>query len=104
MPMGGERRSAGAFRVRDLAWELPITENAKRFLQHLVAWFDTSIDWASPGDADDYWDEAELRRFKEAASKGLLLLKQELPGPGFEFEDGMHNPSLQRTASPPAER
>lgn len=68
-------------------WELPLSENAKRFLQHLVAWFDTSIDWSSPGDTDDYWSSDELARFKEASAKGLRILREELSPIGYEFSD-----------------
>lgn len=66
-------------------WDLPLTENTKRFLQYLVAWFDTSIDWSSPGDADNYWSEEELARFKSAAARGLEMLRQELPNNQYEF-------------------
>jgi hypothetical protein len=68
-------------------WELPLSENTKRWLQHLVAWFDTSIDWSAPSDSDDYWSEEELQRFKVAARKGFELLRQELHEPQYEFFD-----------------
>ena len=68
-------------------WELPLSENAKRFLQHLVAWFDTSIDWSSPGDTAEYWSAEELTLFKAASAKGLLMLKEELSVRGYEFLD-----------------
>jgi len=68
-------------------WELPLSENTKRWLQHLVAWFDTSIDWDAPSDSDDYWSEEELQRFKVAARKGFELLRQELHMPQYEFFD-----------------
>lgn len=68
-------------------WELPLSENAKRFLQHLVAWFDTSIDWSAPGDTDEYWSAEELASFKAASAKGLLMLKDELSVQGYEFID-----------------
>ncbi len=68
-------------------WELPLSENTKRYLQHLIAWFDTSIDWSYPPDSDDYWTEEELTSFKAASAKGLLLLRQELPNERYEFVD-----------------
>jgi len=68
-------------------WELPLSENTKRFLQHLIAWFDTSIDWSSPGDTDDYWSPEELTLFKAASAKGLLMLKDELSNRGYTFQD-----------------
>lgn len=60
-------------------WELPLSENTRRWLTHLVAWYDTSIDWESPGDTDGRWSEEELERFKAAAERGAQLLRAELP-------------------------
>lgn len=68
-------------------WELPLSENTKRYLQHLIAWFDTSIDWSYPSDSDDYWADEELASFKAASAKGLLLLRQELSDERYEFVD-----------------
>lgn len=61
-------------------WLLPLSENSKRWLDYLVAWYDTSIDWASPGDSDDRWSTEELARFHQAASRGLALVREELGG------------------------
>lgn len=68
-------------------WTLPLSENTRRFLTHLVAWYDTSVDWSSPGDSDDCWNEDELNRFMAAAAKGLQLLRQELSAE-FSITDG----------------
>ena len=61
-------------------WELNISENTKRYLQYLITWFDTSIDWSAPSDFDDYWSRDELDRFRLAAKKGLDMLRLELSG------------------------
>jgi hypothetical protein len=66
-------------------WELPLSENTKRYLQHLVAWFDTSLNWEAPSDSDNYWTDEELNRFKQAVHEGHQLLCQELPPPQFVF-------------------
>lgn len=68
-------------------WELPLSENTKRYLQHLIAWFDTSIDWSYPSDSDDYWTDEELTSFKAASAKGLQCLRQELSDERYEFVD-----------------
>jgi hypothetical protein len=65
-------------------WQLPLAENTRRWLSHLVTWFDTSIDWASPGDGDDWWTDAELQRFLTAKQRGLDLVREELPASEFE--------------------
>lgn len=67
-------------------WQLPLTENTRRWLSHLVAWFDTSLDWSSPTDSDDLWTEAELQRFLVAKQRGLDLLRQELPSTEFDAD------------------
>ena len=68
-------------------WELPLSENTKRWLQFLVAWFDTSIDWSAPSDTDDFWSTGEVERFKSASNKGYELLKKELPHELYEIID-----------------
>jgi hypothetical protein len=66
-------------------WQLPLTENTRRWLSYLVAWFDTSLDWSSPTDSDDLWTESELQSFLAAKQRGLDLLQQELPSTEFEI-------------------
>lgn len=68
-------------------WELPLSENTKRYIQYLIAWFDTSIDWSYPSDSDDYWSAEETANFKEASKKGLSMLKAELTIRGYEIRD-----------------
>lgn len=69
-------------------WELPLSENTKRWLHHLIAWFDTSLDWDSP--PDNQWSQEELERFRLAAKKGIKLLRQELSSAQYEFIEGTH--------------
>jgi len=68
-------------------WELPLSENTKRYLTHLIAWFDTSIDWSSPSDSNKGWKDEERKRFIGAAQEGYGLLCLELPPPQFVFVD-----------------
>lgn len=65
---------------------LNLSEDATRWLSHLIAWFDTSIDWSSPGSSDDRWSVEEMARFREAARRGLALVRDEL-GPAFVIAD-----------------
>ena len=60
-------------------WDLPLSENTKRWLQHLVAWFDTSLDWESPADPVDRWPTEERQRFRQAVDLGFDFLLRELP-------------------------
>ena len=64
-------------------WNLELSENTKRWLQHLITWFDTSIDWESP--PDGRWSEEDELRFRQAAVKGIELLRAELRPPQWEF-------------------
>jgi hypothetical protein len=68
-------------------WDLPLSENTKRYLQHLIAWFDISIDWESPGNPGIHWSGEERARFQGAAAQGLALLKRELSTRGYIFKD-----------------
>jgi hypothetical protein len=65
-------------------WTLDLSENTRRWLSYLIAWFDTSIDWSSPSDSDDRWSPEEVARFREASEHCLALLREEL-GPHFEI-------------------
>jgi len=66
---------------------LPLSENTKRSLQALVAWFDTSLDWNDPSNSDSFWSEDEWQRFRLAARKSLESLRQELPSQWYEIID-----------------
>ncbi len=65
--------------------DLPISENLRRFLYHLTAWYDTSIDWNCPPDPSP-WTQDEADRFNHAAKHGLARLRAEL-GNDFEIVD-----------------
>jgi len=67
--------------------ELPLSENTKHHLTHLIAWFDMSLDWASPSDTNKVWTDEERKRFMHAAQEGYRLLCRELPPPQFVFVD-----------------
>lgn len=66
--------------------DLPISVNAQRWLDHLVAWFDTSLDWENAPARGAFWTEAEAARFRAAAAVGLAMLRREL-GDGFAVRD-----------------
>ena len=66
-------------------WNLDLSENTKRWLQHLIAWFDTELDWERP--PETRWSEEDRNRFRQAAIKGIELLRAELPLPQWEFFD-----------------
>lgn len=67
--------------------DLPLSVNTKRWLDHLVAWFDTSLDWDNAPAQGAYWTAEEAARFRVAASAGLAMVRREL-GDGFTvYED-----------------
>lgn len=66
---------------------LPISTNLRCWLQHLIAWYDTSLDWENPGGPSP-WSAAERQRFHAAARRGLLSLRGELPE-HFAVEDAV---------------
>lgn len=66
---------------------LPISTNTRYWLQHLIAWYDTGLDWDDPGSGASPWSEDEWRRFEQAAQEGFRRLVQELPGHDFELFD-----------------
>jgi len=62
---------------------LDLSENAKRQIDQIIAWFDTSIDWKSP--PNKIWSEDDQLKFKLEAVKVLELIREELPPPEWEF-------------------
>jgi hypothetical protein len=66
-------------------WKLGISENTKRWLQYLISWFDTSLNWESP--PETRWSEDDQRQFMQAATKGLEMRRAELRLPDWEFLD-----------------
>ncbi len=61
---------------------LPLSMKLCEQLHHLIAWYDTALDWDNPGGASP-WSAEERQRFLAAARQGLLALRRELP---TEFE------------------
>lgn len=57
--------------------ELPLSENLRRKLTYLMAWYDTSIDWSYPP-APTPWSEAECLRFNEEVFTTLDKVTEEL--------------------------
>jgi hypothetical protein len=68
-------------------WSLPLSENTRRWLNYLIAWFDTSIDWSAPGNSNDRWTTEELERFRSASRNGLALIREELHRQDFVVLD-----------------
>lgn len=66
--------------------DLPLSVNTKRWLDYLVAWFDTSLDWENAPARGAYWTEAEEERFRAAVALGLEMARREL-GDGFLVRD-----------------
>ncbi|MCP4161202.1 MAG: hypothetical protein GY760_14100 [Deltaproteobacteria bacterium] len=58
--------------------ELPLAENTIRWLEYLIAWFDTSIDWSEPTKTSETWTKQEESKFHLAVNKGFQLLISEL--------------------------
>lgn len=66
---------------------LPLGANTRAALRHLVAWYDTSIDWDDPGNPAGLWHSEERARFGRAAQDALDRLRRELPASRFELVD-----------------
>jgi hypothetical protein len=66
--------------------DLPLSTNTRHWLHHLMAWYDTSLDWDNPGGASP-WSDDEKARFQLAAQAGLARLRQELTPAGYEVCD-----------------
>ena len=65
--------------------QLPLSENTQRWLDHLIAWYDTSIDWDAPSFAHERWTAGEANRFLAAFQRGLDLLREELSAAEFDI-------------------
>ncbi len=66
--------------------DLPLLTNTQRWLQYLIAWYDTSLNWDDPGGASP-WSDDEQARFRLAAQEGVTRLQQELAPAGYELCD-----------------
>lgn len=76
--------------------DLPLSANTRHWLRHLIAWYDTGLDWDSPG-GESLWSGDERRRFRQAASEGLERLRREPPPPGLELiDESAERPSTPR--------
>ena len=76
---------AGKERFKDYPVEtslLPISEELKNHLEHLISWYDEALDWDNPG-GDLLWSEKQIAAFMESYYKGYQDLCQEL---GDEYE------------------
>jgi hypothetical protein len=65
--------------------ELPISENLRRRLHFITAWYDTGLDWSDPG-GPSTWDAEESARF-EVAARAVFASVQAALGPEFECVD-----------------
>ncbi|MDX1695097.1 MAG: hypothetical protein R3208_15125 [Ketobacteraceae bacterium] len=68
--------------------KLPISRNTLCWLNYLVSWYDTSLDWDNPPDMGQNWEENE-DRFYDAAREGYHMLEKELKPQGYVIENGM---------------
>jgi hypothetical protein len=66
--------------------DLPLSTNTQRWLQYLIAWYDTSLNWDDPGGASP-WSDDEQARFRLAAQEGITRLQHELASAGYEVCD-----------------
>lgn len=65
--------------------ELPLSENTKKWLNYLIAWYDLSLDWDNAPQISDFWTDVETSQFTAAAVRGLQLLASELPSDAFDL-------------------
>ncbi len=68
------------------AFNLPLSTNTQRWLQYLIAWYDTSLNWDDPGGASP-WSDDEQARFRQAVQEGVTRLRAELAPAGYEVCD-----------------
>lgn len=66
--------------------DLPLSNTLSARLQHLIKWFDTSLDWDDPG-GPSRWSPDEHDQFRRAARDGLEQLRAELPPVHYEIID-----------------
>ena len=64
---------------------LRLSQSLRSSASHLVQWYDTSVDWASPGDPSP-WSEEERARFAASANEFLEKLREFL-GSDFDIRD-----------------
>ena len=66
--------------------QLPISENTKRWLYHLISWYDTSVNWDNPPETGEFWDQ-DKTNFIAAANIGYEKLIEELTNTVFSVEN-----------------
>ena len=63
---------------------LPVSQEMKEKLNHLIDWYDEALNWDNPG-GDLLWSESQIREFNSAAKKTYLALCDML-GSLYEIE------------------
>jgi len=71
-------------------WKLPLTENTKRWLDHLISWYDVSLDWENPPNTSAVWTSLESSNFESAVAYGLESLVNELSTEEYVIENGFN--------------
>jgi hypothetical protein len=59
------------------AAQLPVSAHTQRWLQHLIAWYDTALNRDDPGGPSP-WSDDQQARFEQAAQEAATRLQQEL--------------------------
>lgn len=66
--------------------DLPIGENTKYWLNYLIAWFDTSMDWDDCAQQSNHW-LVDSDMFDIRAKKGFEMLVSDLKGQRYSIID-----------------
>lgn len=77
--------------------KLPISENTKRWLDHLIAWYDIGLDWDNVPNQNELWTLKEAQNFETAVAKGYQLLLHDLSADLFKVfnETGSESPEAR---------
>lgn len=75
-------------------WRLPLPENTRRGLDHLIAWLEPSLDWEDPGAGRSLWTEVQDAGFQAAVARLLKHLVDELPTADDLVESAFHDPHV----------
>ena len=77
--------------------KLPISENTKRWLDHLIAWYDIGLDWDNVPNQNELWTLKEAQNFEAAVAKGYQLLLHDLSADLFKVfnETGSESPEAR---------
>ncbi len=63
---------------------LPVSQELKAELEHLIDWHDEALNWDDPG-GDLLWSDSQVQEFRAAAKKSYLALCSAL-GADYEIE------------------